>query len=140
MYRYMEFRTDKFLEDSLLWEEEKSKLLEEMDSLANLQRTGEQGTPTGHGDSVGTAVIKRERLQVEVDRLNGYMQALVYAWNKLSELQREVLTATILSKTPRHKAISGFAESHAVCINEAYKLRREALAELHDHIMFWADM
>lgn len=140
MYRYMEFRTDKFLEDSLNWENEKRKLLEEMDSLANLQRTGGQGTPIGHGDSVGTAVIKRERLQVEVDRLNGYMQALAYAWNKISESQREVLTATILSKTPRHKAISEFAKSHAVCINEAYKLRREALAELHDYIMYWGEM
>lgn len=134
MYRYMEFKTDKFLLDSRRWENEKNKLLEEMESLAELERTGSNGRASGISDSTALAVIKRERIQRQIDRLDVYQQAFTYAWNNLSDTSKDVLTALILTDGAKLQAVSKYAEKCNICVNEVYKLRRESLAELHDLI------
>lgn len=131
MNRYIEFNAGKFLAESKGWEKEKKKLQEDMDSLAELQRagafTGKSGKP---GDSTAAAVVERGRIQSEIDRLNLYEEAKTYALNHLSGTHRAVLTTFFFKDGQMGANVRECGKMLAVCVNEVYKLRREALAEV----------
>lgn len=132
MNRYMEFRTDKFLMDSRRWEPKRQELVKELNELAELHSAGGGGKPTRPSDSVGTAVCRRERIQKEIDHLDKYMQAYTYAWKHLSEPYKAVLSEVMLTDSPKLHAVDNFATKYGMCVNEVYKLRREAIDAVHD--------
>lgn len=132
MNRYMEFRTDRFLMDSRHWESKRQELVNELDELAELHSASGGGKPTRPSDSVGTAVCKREHVQKEIDHLDQYIHAYTYAWKHLSELHRAVLSEVMLTDSPKLHAVDNFAQNNGMCVNEVYKLRREAIEAVHD--------
>lgn len=138
MNRYIRFDSKKFLKESKRWEKEKEKLLEEMAELAELQKKGESnGKSQSISDNTAGAVIDRQRLQRQVDRLDNYQQALNYAWKHLSDEQREALTALFFTNGIMSHNVSDCAQKLAVCVDKVYKLSREALEEVADLVEEW---
>lgn len=130
MNRYIEFNAVKFLKESVNWEHEKAELNYEMDSLANPKGSGNSRSHSSRpGDSTATAVVERSRIQSQINRLELYEEAFTYAWNHLSEAFRDVLTTFFFEKGYKSKRVREYSAKYAMCINDVYKTRREALAE-----------
>lgn len=131
MHKYVEFNAARFLNDSRHWEADKEKLEEKLEGVTEIK--GMDYAPIRSGrlhDSVADTAAARERIQAQIDRLERYQSVLSYAWDRLSEDHRNVLTAFFFSRGYKSKIIRKYALEHAVCLNRAYVLRREALCEL----------
>lgn len=131
MTRYMEFNAKKFLKESRGWKEEKKRLREELDELASLKGAGDSPARTfRHGDSTGTAVVERSRIQSQIDRISLYEEAFKYAWESISEASRDVLTAFFFAGGCMSRNVTKYGAKYGVCNNEVYKRERVALAEV----------
>lgn len=131
MNRYIEFNAVKFLKESRGWEAEKKRLQAEMDELAHLKGAGDSpARSSGPGDSTGAAVIERDRIQSQIDRINLYQEALSYAWNSLSEAFRDVLTAFFFTGGYMSRNVRDYGSKYGMCIKLVYSQRRKALNEL----------
>lgn len=130
MHRYIEFNAAKFLNDSREWEAGKKKLEEKREGITEIK--GLDYSPVRSGrlhDSVAETAVARERIQAQIDRLERYQEAKAYAWERLSEAHKSVLAAFFFTGGYKSKTIRKYAVEHAMCLNQVYILRREALQE-----------
>lgn len=138
MKRYIEFNAVKFLKESKQWEKEKADLQKQMDELAEIQKKGGNNGKSSHiSDSTALSVIDRQKIQLQIDRINNYQSALSYAWRRIPQAHRDVLTAFFFTDGKMSHNITNCAQSLAVCVNKVYTMRREALAEVADLVEEW---
>lgn len=131
MHKYIEFNAVRFLNDSRGWEAEKKKLEEKLEGVTEIK--GMDYAPIRSGrlhDSVADTAVARERIQAQIDRLERYQAVLSYAWDRLPEEHRGVLAAFFFTEGYKSKVIRKYAVERAMCLNQAYVLRREAIRKL----------
>ena len=131
MNRYIEFNAVKFISEKKEWEKEKAALLSELDEI--IGGAGKKGTfsrSAGIGDSVAVDVIARDRIQSQINRLDMYQAAYDYAWVRLSDEQRDVLTAFFYKEGRMSKRVREVSKKWAICTDKVYTVRRQALGEI----------
>ena len=135
MHKYIEFNPIRFLKDSAKWDSEKAMLQEELNSIVGPKGVSNTPVRSGKiGDSVGNAVLERDYIQLKINRIQTYQEALTYAWNRLTEPHREVLRLFFFMDGYKPPLIHSYGLKYALCRSDVYKARREALAEL-SHII-----
>lgn len=132
MNKYMRFDIVSFLRDSKTWEEKKKEKQEELDAITELPGISND-SPSRSGkisDTVFNVTAQRERLEIEIFRLNTYQQALCYARKMLSEAQNEVIDVFFFKGGYIAPLVDKYGLKWGFCRDGVYKVRREALDDL----------
>ena len=132
MNKYMRFDAVSFLRDSKTWEQKKKEKLEELYAITELPgRPNDSIGKSGKiSDSVLSVAAQREPLEIEINRLETYQEALAYARKMLSEAQNEVIDVFFFKGGYIAPLVEKYGSKWGFCRDGVYKARREALDEL----------
>lgn len=140
MYNYMRFDAEQFLKDSRHWSEEIDRLKLELEAITEIG--GRKELPSGGGVSDPTfkTAASREAIQAKIDRIRGYQEQFIYAWNCLSEDDAIVLTGFFFAHGYTYKFVDYWCEKYHSNRQYCYAARREAIERFGQFCERWMDV
>lgn len=128
MQKFVEFNVSKFLRESGTWERRKQELMDELDGITEIR--GVDNSPIRSGklnDSTSAVAIQRDRIKQQITRIERYQVAIRYAFDRLSDEQKEVLQLFFYSRGHIARLVRKYAAKYYISERGVYRRRREAL-------------
>lgn len=129
MDRYYTFNADKFLKDSKSkWRTERKELEKKLKSITELKAIENSEVHTSNiSDPTASASIKRMEIEKEIERIDRYEKLLEYAFDNLSDYNRDILKRWYYTNKSINKIVDDIANESGGKPRQVYNWRREAL-------------
>ena len=138
MQEYIRFDAEKFLRNSKHWDEDISRLKDELDALAEIgELKSSEVTSSQISKPVERAVLERDGLLSQIRKIEKHKAAFDYAWNKLTDDERYMLNGFFFDDNPIWQFVDDWVEKNASNRQYCYQARREALDHFRIVIEAW---
>lgn len=135
MINYMRFDIVSFIRDSITWDGEIQDLKAELEAISELKAIEQStGKSSNISDPTFNTAAEYEKIKVKIDRLVTYQVAFRYAFNKLSESQKEVIELFFFQCGKKGRLVYDYGRKWALNTKAVYAERLKALNLMRDII------
>lgn len=135
MIRYMRFDIESFIRDSKQWDSEIKDIKAELEAISELKAIEQSPIHSSNiSDPTSNTASEYEKLKTKLDRLATYQAAFRYAFNRLSEAQKEVIELFFFQGGMKGQLAYDYGRKWALNTKAVYAERRLALNLMRDII------
>lgn len=128
MDKYLEFNACRFLNDSKKWGKQKRALEDELNGIVEIKGASDNVIHTGRvSDTVPLTMMQRHEKQLQIDRIDKYIDTLKYVRRRLTDAQNDVIDVFFFRRGYKPPLIEEYGRKYGLCRSDVYKARREAL-------------
>ena len=138
MDRYNKFDAEQFLKDAVFWSKQIDDLQLQLEAVTEI---GGASDNPGHSGEISKPVemtaVRREQIQMEIDRIREYQSAFLYAWYQVTDYDRELIAGFFIARGSIYKFVDSWCAKHASNRQYCYRDRRLAVEHFGNYVVEW---
>ena len=138
MNRYIKFDVEQFMRDSIEWDDKLKKLNDELESIPEIRgASGEIHSCGSISNPTQNTALSRQEVEEKIQRIVNYQAAFQYAWDRVSDYDREMITGFFFAPGPIYEFVRLWVKANASNERYCYRDRNAALNHFRTQIERW---
>lgn len=138
MNRYITFNVEQFMRDSSDWKSKLEGLYAELESITEIRgASGETHSCGSISNPTQNTALRRQEIEEKIQRIEDYQAAFEFAWDRISEYDREMITGFFFAPGPIYEFVRIWCQDKASNERYCYRDRNAALNHFRVQIEKW---